>query len=279
MKKYIITIVTLFAIILLSIGGYFLYSNAKTKESSSTTTLQAKSMSEINYLSTEIIEMMNGLNNISFSNFEIQNKTIEAESSGNETASENSIDTSVMQFDNILTSDNNDINWEDLKGRVENMYSTWTTVLIDLTTLNVNRDNLLKYNSLLDDIVLEMEKEDKKQTLIKLADLYQLLAQYVNDVSQDSTVKSIFATKSNVLYAYAMVGNEDWNKVREYVSIAKQEFSNNLTNPVENMANFDSMNKAYILLNELAEDSNREEEKIFYINYRSLIQELETMTA
>ena len=45
------------------------------------------------------------------------------------------------------------------------------------------------------------------------------------------------------------------------------------------MANFDSMNKAYILLNELAEDSNREEEKIFYINYRSLIQELETMTA
>ena len=279
MKKYIITIVTLFAIILLSIGGYFLYSNAKTKESSSTTTLQAKSMSEINYLSTEIIEMMNGLNNISFSNFEIQNKTIEAESSGNETASENSIDTSVMQFDNILTSDNNDINWENLKGRVENMYSTWTTVLIDLTTLNVNRDNLLKYNSLLDDIVLEMEKEDKKQTLIKLADLYQLLAQYVNDVSQDSTVKSIFATKSNVLYAYAMVGNEDWNKVREYVSIAKQEFSNNLTNPVENMANFDSMNKAYILLNELAEDSNREEEKIFYINYRSLIQELETMTA
>ncbi len=279
MKKYIITIVTLFAIILLSIGGYFLYSNAKTKESSSTTTLQAKSMSEINYLSTEIIEMMNGLNNISFSNFEIQNKTIEAESSGNETASENSIDTSVMQFDNILTSDNNDINWKDLKGRVENMYSTWTTVLIDLTTLNVNRDNLLKYNSLLDDIVLEMEKEDKKQTLIKLADLYQLLAQYVNDVSQDSTVKSIFATKSNVLYAYAMVGNEDWNKVREYVSTAKQEFSNNLTNPVENMANFDSMNKAYILLNELAEDSNREEEKIFYINYRSLIQELETMTA
>ena len=279
MKKYIITIVTLFAIILLSIGGYFLYSNAKTKESSSTTTLQAKSMSEINYLSTEIIEMMNGPNNISFSNFEIQNKTIEAESSGNETASENSIDTSVMQFDNILTSDNNDINWKDLKGRVENMYSTWTTVLIDLTTLNVNRDNLLKYNSLLDDIVLEMEKEDKKQTLIKLADLYQLLAQYVNDVSQDSTVKSIFATKSNVLYAYAMVGNEDWNKVREYVSTAKQEFSNNLTNPVENMANFDSMNKAYILLNELAEDSNREEEKIFYINYRSLIQELETMTA
>ena len=279
MKKYIITIVTLFAIILLSIGGYFLYSNAKTKESSSTTTLQAKCMEEINYLSTEIIEMLNELNNISFSDFEIQNKTIEAEASGNETASENSIDTSVMQFDNILTSDNNDINWEDLKGRVENMYSTWTTVLIDLTTLNVNRDNLLKYNSLLDDIVLEMEKEDKKQTLIKLADLYQLLAQYVNDVSQDSTVKSIFATKSNVLYAYAMVGNEDWNKVREYVSTAKQEFSNNLTNPVENMANFDSMNKAYILLNELAEDSNREEEKIFYINYRSLIQELETMTA
>ena len=279
MKKYIITIVTLFAIILLSIGGYFLYSNAKTKESSSTTTLQAKCMEEINYLSTEIIEMLNELNNISFSDFEIQNKTIEAEASGNETASENSIDTSVMQFDNILTSDNNDINWKDLKGRVENMYSTWTTVLIDLTTLNVNRDNLLKYNSLLDDIVLEMEKEDKKQTLIKLADLYQLLAQYVNDVSQDSTVKSIFATKSNVLYAYAMVGNEDWNKVREYVSTAKQEFSNNLTNPVENMANFDSMNKAYILLNELAEDSNREEEKIFYINYRSLIQELETMTA
>ena len=64
MKKYVITIVLLFIIILISIGGYFIYSNAKTNESNNMDTLKEKANSEVKFLSANIISMMNELNNI-----------------------------------------------------------------------------------------------------------------------------------------------------------------------------------------------------------------------
>ena len=158
MKKYIITIISLFIIILISLGGYFWYSNAKSNESNSVQTLQEKCLSEINYLGTEIIEMANMLNNISYTNFEIQSKEIEGESqqqgenSGGENSGENGqessgetgqsseenrISTSVIQYNSILTHDDEKIDWTTIKSKIENMHSTWTTVLIDLTTLKV----------------------------------------------------------------------------------------------------------------------------------------------
>ena len=81
MKKYIITIVFLFVLIGLFIGGYFIYSNAKTNESNSVDTLKAKCTSELEYLSSNIILMMNELNNISYENYKVINDEIKVENS------------------------------------------------------------------------------------------------------------------------------------------------------------------------------------------------------
>lgn len=276
MKKYIITIIVLFTIILLSIGGYFAYSKAKTGTSNSLETLSQKAMSEIEYLNNEIIEIMNKLNNISYSNFDLINKEVDASeaSSENSTSSENSIDSTVVEFNNILTGDRDKVDWSDAKGKIENIYTTWTGVLMDLTTLNINKDNLLKYNNLLDEIIIAMEQKDKNTCLIKLADLYNLLTLYVKDFSSDTQKISVYTVKSNVLYAYATTRQDDWNKIGGYVTKAKQEFSNIMNNQINNASSIDTINKAYILINELEEDCKNKNKNIFYINYVNLIQEL-----
>lgn len=84
MKKYIITIVFLLVLIGLFIGGYFIYSNAKTNESNSVGTLKAKCTSELEYLSSSIILMMNELNNISYENYKVVNDKINVSSSSEE---------------------------------------------------------------------------------------------------------------------------------------------------------------------------------------------------
>ena len=81
MKKYIVTIVFLLVLIGLFIGGYFIYSNAKTNESNSVDTLKAKCTSEIEYLSSNIILMMNELNNIFYENYKVINDEIKVENS------------------------------------------------------------------------------------------------------------------------------------------------------------------------------------------------------
>ena len=196
---------------------------------------------------------------------------------GNTSAGKNTINSSNLENNNILSSDNTDINWNNLKSEVENMYDSWTTILIDLTTLNVNKDNLLKYNSTLDSIVTDFDNEDKSASLLHLADLYNLLTQYIKDFAPDSNKVSVYNAKSNILYAYAYVETDDWDNVKKYIGSAKEEFSNVLNNQVNNMSNIDEINKAYILINELEEDSNNQNKKVFYVNYRNLMQELENI--
>ena len=279
MRKYIITIIILFAIILLSIGGYFIYVNAKTNESNSGDMLKSKVISEIEFLSSDIITMMNDLNNISYSNFKVENKKIEIseESKQNSMDTENYIYSTEIVNDNILTENNDNIDWDSLKSKIENMYATWPTILVDLTTLNVNKDNLLKYNDNLDKVTKDFENEDKKSSLIHLGDLYGLLELYVKDIESDSQKVSLFKVKTNILYGYAFIEQDNWNKVLEYIGYAKQEFSNIINNQINNVNNIDVINKAYILINELEKNANNKDKNIFYINYSNLIQELENI--
>ena len=279
MKKYIITIIILFAIILLSIGGYFIYANAKTNESNSLDMLKSKSISEIEFLSSDIITMMNEINNISYSNFKVESKEIEMndESSQNSIDSQNVINTTQIVNDNILNNYKDSTDWTLLKSKIENMYSTLTTIMIDLTNLNVNKDNLLKYNDVLDKITKDFENEDKSSSLIHLADLYNLLELYIKDIGPDNQKVSLFIVESNILYAYSYIEQDNWNKVLEYIGSAKQEFSNIINNQINNVNNIDVINKSYILINELEKNANNKDKNIFYINYSNLMQELENI--
>lgn len=277
MKKYIVTIIILFTIIILSIGGYFLYSKAKSNEGNSVDTLKSKCISELDYLNIEIIEIMNGLNNISYENFQITNKEVEVSKEESNTISVNSIDSSVVEFQNIITEDKDKVDWQNIRGRVENMYTSWTTILIDLTTLNVNRDNLLKYNQIMDTMIGNLEAEKKEECLKNGADLYSLLVTYIQDIFGDSNLISLYKVKSNILYAYSRVDAKDWDSVNNYIQTAISEFGNIMNNQVNNINDIDSINKAYVLINELKEDAVNKTGSVFYINYKNLMQELENM--
>ena len=241
--------------------------------------LKSKSISEIEFLSSDIITMMNEINNISYSNFKVESKEIEMndKSSQNSIDSQNVINTTQIVNDNILNNYKDSTDWTLLKSKIENMYSTWTTVMMDLTSLNVNKDNLLKYNDVLDKITKDFENEDKSSSLIHLADLYNLLESYIKDIGSDNQKVSLFIVESNILYAYSYIEQDNWNKVLEYIGRAKQEFSNIINNQINNVNNIDVINKSYILINELEKNANNKDKNIFYINYSNLMQELENI--
>lgn len=289
MKKYVISIIIFFIIILLAIGGYFMYSNIMNNKSNDMKSLQEKSLAEIDFLDTSITSMMNGLNNISYNNYRIVseeiNVTNEQQGNSNESQSaegsstneQSSINSSNVTNNDILLGTNNNVNWDNLKSEIENMYDSWTTILIDLTTLNVNKENLLKFNSTLDQIVKDLDNEDKSASLVHIADLYNLLTLYMKDFAADREETKIYNVKSNILYAYSFVETDDWNTVKNYIGNAKNEFSNILNNQVNNKNSIDEINKAYILINELEEDCNTQNKNVFYVNYRNLMQELENI--
>ena len=297
MKKYIITILVLFFLIILAVGGYFVYGNFKTKESNSTDTLISKATSEIEYLSSHIINIMNEINNISYPNYKIVNEEIEASGASsdteaeqtsnqrsgqaseqtNSTAQENTINTSRIVSDNILSSRGQDIDWNELNSKVQELYSSWTTIMMDLTSLNVNKDNLLKFNQTLDSITKNIGDKNKSEALINSASLYNLISSYIREFSKDTEKISVFNVRANILYSYAYTENDDWQKVIQYIGNAKGDFSGLLNNQVNNVNKIDIINKSYILINELEQDANNNDKDVFLVNYANLMQELITI--
>lgn len=303
MKKYIITIITLFLIIVIAIVGYFVYGNIKESKANSSDMLTEKVISEIEYLGNNIIYVMNELNNISYTNYKIVSEEIEdsssdenssssgsnsgqggSESSGGQSSSEqgdsdkkSSITTTNMSNANsILNDDSTDkINWNNVNMKVQDMYSAWTTIMIDLSSLNVNKDDLLKFNSTLDKISSSLEQKDKENALLNCSDLYSLLSKYVNDFSEENS--KIYNVRSNILYSYSEIERENWEEAVNYIKKADENFASILNNQINNIDKIDIINKAYVLLNELQEDCNSKDRKVFLINYSNLMQELQNI--
>lgn len=303
MKKYIITIITLFLIIVIAIVGYFVYGNIKESKANSSDMLTEKVISEIEYLGNNIIYVMNELNNISYTNYKIVSEEIEdsssdenssssgsnsgqggSESSGGQSSSEqgdsdkkSSITTTNMSNANsILNDDSTDkINWNNVNMKVQDMYYAWTTIMIDLSSLNVNKDDLLKFNSTLDKISSSLEQKDKENALLNCSDLYSLLSKYVNDFSEENS--KIYNVRSNILYSYSEIERDNWEEAVNYIKKADENFASILNNQINNIDKIDIINKAYVLLNELQEDCNSKDRKVFLINYSNLMQELQNI--
>lgn len=294
MKKYIVTIIVLFIIIFLSIGGFFVYANVKKNDSNNMQTLTDKGISEIEYLDSSIISIMNEINNISYSSYRIISEEIKSENStsssgsssnsesnssakdekSNSESQENTINNSQMITNSLLNKNNSEVNWTDLNSQLQEIYSSWPTIMMDLTILNVNKDNLLKFNSKLDEIVKHFENKDSKKALISLSELYDLVNIYIKDFSNDENQKAVFDVRARILSAYAYTESEDWTKVSENITKAKEHFATIANDQVNNINRIDVINKSYILINELEQDSKEKSIKTFLVNYENLMQEL-----
>ncbi len=299
MKKYIITIAVILGVMLIMFGSYYIYSNTSSQED--VDTLKSKVDEEIKYLDSVIVSIMNKFNNITYANYKIVEEKVtsqnqnqknssvksiesqEGQSGGNnkDNSQGNSIENTItnisMDYSSILVnSDNKKIEWNYIKKEIEKMYSTWTTVLIDLNALNVNNTNLLKYNSTLDDITQALENEDKKTSMIKLADLYSLLVSYIKEYSSNNKLIQLLDTKSNILYAYSLAEYEDkWSEMKNYTDKAQNVYNNIINNELKNNDSTNNINKAYVLLNEISKSTSKKDKNIFYINYKNLMKELE----
>ena len=302
MKKYIIIII---AVLLAVFGGVYVYSTNKTPKDD-TSSLKSKADEEISYLARTIILLMNKFNNINYANYKVVEQSVtekkddktdsssyeesqsqssnndEQKSKSNESgkSQSNSINTTSIniEYSSILVNTGNSIDWDYIKKEVEKMYSTWTTVLIDLNSLNVNKDNLLKYTSTLDNVTKALESKHKETAMGELANLYSLLASYMKDYSDNTTNIYILETKSNILYAYALAEyNDKWTQINEKLKLAQASYMNIVNNRSNDKSGTNSINKAYILLNEIQKTTDKADKKVFYLNYKNLMQELDAI--
>ncbi len=177
----------IFSILILSLTGCNKVDDSKV--------LEEKISAELSYLDTKLVAMLNKINGISYENYAIKADEITTESqsgggsgesqsssgsSSNEeggqsnsssegTSSQNSSSESgsgkdskssvkySMEGNEILLK-NRTPDWNTVKAEIEKLYCSWSTIMLDLYKVNINNQDILSFNTDLDDATREYKK-------------------------------------------------------------------------------------------------------------------------
>lgn len=299
MKKRIL--IFLFFIILFCLTGC---NNKPTTDDE-----KSKIDEELDYLDSKIVSIMNKLNNISLENYTITSEEIslgeEGGSSSEKSSSEekttqgsesetqekqstsqskqsteqekSNVTITQMEAKTILETDENNIDWKLIKNEIEIINEAWASIIIDLSNLNVESYDILNFSSTLDKCIISIKDENKVDTLKNIANLYSIIPKFEKQISNKNSIQNIKQVKSYIINAYAFAEEENWTEIEKNISEAENVFKN-LTNDIEYMKNKEyKVNKTYVLMKELQNSLQNKDKKIFYIKYKNLLENINTL--
>lgn len=89
--------------------------------------------------------------------------------------------------------------------------------------------------------------------------------------------KFVFKQKAQILKAYAKLDDKDWSGIRNDVQSSIDIFNQLMTSTQIDTSKQYSVNKIYIMVNELQNAVNMQDESVFLIKYKNLMEELTNM--
>lgn len=195
--------------------------------------------------------------------------------SGSESSKEETKKTFDLQQDEILTKTGNEVNWDNIKSEVENLYSDLPSITMDLYQLdNANQEEILNFNSEYDRLIVNVKDEKKKETLEQLAKIYEFLPKFLKNIGKDELYTTIVETKSNIFKAYSKLDEENWEEISNDIKNGIDVYSKLLTNTNIDQTKQSNISKGYIIINELQNAVNIKDKSVFLIKYKNLLEEM-----
>lgn len=295
-KKSIKIIFGIIILVFLALIILYFIKSGKYKKTDETQQLKSRVSQEIYFLDDYLISIANSLNNINLENYTIKAETIisqsdkkegssseeEKESQGKSSegsSSENQ--NSDKQTENaksyelkpsdILTNERT-ADWNSAKIAIERLYPTWSTIAIDLYKLNVDNTIIQEFGKNLDLLTTSIQEENKTTTLTSISKLYSYLSNFGGYAFSNNLENSILRTKSNILNAYSIIENEEWDNIKNYLNQAENEYAKVMGST--NLKNEYNVNKSYLELKEFQSSVDTKNKDILYIKYKNLLDEL-----
>lgn len=284
-KKYFIFFICFIIFLVVIFASVAIFSNTNNDNT------KDKIDEEISYMEIKLLGMLNSLNNIPFSNSVLleqntvkgqTNSNNDENSDSNSSQSSDSGDSSEntqsedytkynVKSNNILIDLDSKIDWDYIKNTAQLLYTSWPTIMIDLHSVNIKNNDILSFSTNLDNLIVNIENEDKRSTLNSLAILYSYIPIYKEQYSDDTDKINISYTKSCIINAYVLLEDDKWNDIQTEISKAGEYFSL-IINSVNDNRNQANISKTYVLLNEMNNVINLKDKKLFYLKYINLME-------
>ena len=181
-----------------------------------------------------------------------------------------------LELSGILTGQEQ-IDWENIKGEIEVLYSSIPNITLDLYEMNVNKDDILNFNKEYDNLIKVSQNENKQEFLDILNTLYGYIPGFFSNLTDDEDYKTVIEAKKYVLTAYSKLDQENWQEINTNISKAIEVYSKLVTNTNMDTGKQLAVNKGYIILNEMQNAVNINDRSVFLIKYKNLLEEFKNI--
>ncbi len=258
-----------------------------------------KITSEIKFISAKISNVINSLNNIQLENYEIvsdkvsinkeedqsggeqqsskQDSNSENSNSGSEGGKEQEITVTEMQYNTVLTTDLDDINWDNIKSEIELINNSWAIIAIDLRENKIPEEDILNFSNILNETILAAKDEDKIMTLYNLNNLYTFIPKFLSNVLTEEHVDDIEQIKSYIYTSFYHASDESWEKCSESIDNAENIVFKILEDTEYTKNKEYKISKTNMLVKELKNCINRNDKNLYFMKYKNLIETLNTL--
>ena len=184
------------------------------------------------------------------------------------------LDSEIINMSNLL---NNNINWQELQKSIEKLYTYWSSAILDLNILDIDKSYLTDFGKELDNLAISIKNQDRQTSLNNLMKLYNSLTIYNESLNYDTNYKNVLLAKYNLLLAYSIVEQGNWTLVHENI-IKSGNYLSNVVNSIDNNEyNQYNINQAYIAVKELENLINVKDLDLFYMKYQIAINKLQNI--
>ena len=268
-KKYI----AIFLILLIS--SFMLVGCSKKDENKD---LKEKSNSQIAYLENTLSRITNGIllkeYTKSKENDEKQNKDSDSNNQSESESTKNANNSSNVIEENNSNTQSAQIDWEKLNQDLEDIYSSWSILAIDLNKLNVDNKEILSFGQIINDVKVSIQSKNESNLLISLINLYSYIPKYISSYSDDSFEVAKKNIKYCIINTGILVKNDNWDEATKQIEIAESEYIKLMNNANYASQNSYNMNKIYILLEEVKNAISYKNQDIFFMKYQALTDEI-----
>lgn len=278
-KYFLYTLISIL-VIMLSALIYLKFSSKNKNEEYAN--LKEKCEGEIIYLNYLIIDSLNKLNNISYSRYDILIEEIkENEKEGKSVAevtnqSENKT-SRLSKTDSLLNSNNKEIPWKDISYSIENIYTAWPTITIDLKAFNIKDEDISDFSITLDGVAQSVKNTDKTGALINLYNLYTTLPKFMSYIANQDAKLDLYNAKTYLLNTYIFADENKWNDMNNSIDKAKNSLQLVINSSYTTDMQKPILQKAFVLLDEIKRSINLEDKNIFYLKYKLAMEQLEIL--
>ena len=157
------------------------------------------------------------------------------------------------------------------------MYTSISTITLDLYRLHVSQEDILNFNKELDNLTVSLEEENKQLVLDNLVKIYEYIPKFAQAVVDDPLYKTVVETKLNVFKGYAKLDSGDWAGMNTNLVDAINIYATLLTNTQIDTSKQTSINKGYVMLNELKNAVDTQNRSVFLIKYKNLLEEINNL--